>query len=115
MLAVSYDGQIQQFFLNNMIFEKNKKRRLYLLMEQYLLNRITARIFCDEFYYCYDLDLDSNTLNEQEQKAFKELAIVTNRFSEFKEDHEKYPGTYFDEAKLKKKIIETNDILKLLQ
>jgi hypothetical protein len=95
------------------MFEKYDKRRLYWLMEQYLLNKISARVFCDVFYYCYDLELSPDALNDQEQKAFAELSIVANRFSEFKEDHENYPSTYFTENDLREKIMQTRKKFKI--
>ena len=94
------------------MFEKCDKKRLYWLMGQYVSNKITARTFCDEFYYCYDLELNSNELDDKEQRAFSRLSIVINRFSEFKEEHILYPGTYFDESQLHKKVIETINSLK---
>jgi len=86
------------------MFEKNNKKRLYWLMDEFLLRRIDARTFCNEYYYCYDLELDSDLLDNKEKKAFAELSIVVNRFSEFEEDLLKYPGTYFTEKQLREKM-----------
>lgn len=43
------------------MFDKKDKRRLYQLMDMYVAGTITASVFCDEFYYCYDLELDNTT------------------------------------------------------
>ena len=46
------------------MYDNNDKRRLYWLIDQYLLNKIDESIFCDEFYYSYDLEVSSETLSE---------------------------------------------------
>ena len=98
-------------FLNHM-FEKNDKRRLYWLVVKYLEGIIDAPTFCDEFYYSYSLEISDDDLTEREQKYFSELDTIASRFSEFKEDHKNYPGTYFTEKQLKDKIIEVRNKLK---
>lgn len=64
-------------------------------MDMFLSGKITASVFCDELYYSYDLEIDYNTLNAVEQKAFSDLSSFSSRFSEFKEDHEKCPNAFF--------------------
>jgi len=76
-------------------------------MDMFLTALITPKTFCDDFYYSYDLEIDSDTLNESEQQAFSDLSRVSSRFSPFKEDHEKYPGAFFTENELKQKVIDT--------
>ena len=93
------------------MYEKTDKRRIYELMDIYLANQIDAWTFCNEFYYCYDLELDINVLTELEAEVFSELAIVSGRFTKFEEDLKKYPGTYFTEEQLKLKILESKDRL----
>lgn len=73
------------------MFEKNDKQRLYQLMDMYLTGEISAKVFCDEFYYSYDLEIDSDSLTDIEKVVFAELSTVSDRFSEFGEDHIKYP------------------------
>jgi hypothetical protein len=94
------------------MFEKEDKKRLYWLMDEYLSGKINGRTFCDEYYFSYDLEIDYGTLSNLEQKAFKELSSVSSRFSEFEEDIEKHSGVYFTENQLQKKIQETQDKLK---
>ncbi len=94
------------------MYEKTDKRRLYQLMEMYLSGKIDAQTFCDEYYYCYDLEFDYETLTEFEAKCFSELSTVAGRFTNIEEDLKKYPGAYFTEDELKQKIIETKDELK---
>lgn len=77
----------------------------------FLSKRITASVFCNEFYYSYNLEIDYDTLSPVEYSAFSELEKVSCRFSPFKEDLEKYPGAYSDEEELKQKIIETKEKL----
>lgn len=93
------------------MFEKNDKKRLYWLMDQYVLKKISAPTFCNEYYYCYSLELDTDTLDSREKEAFYALTNVVDRFSEFEEDHKKLPGVYFTEDQLQKKVLETKKIL----
>ena len=94
------------------IIEKiNNKKRIYWLINQYLLEKIDAQTFSDEYYYCFDLELRNLNLTNLEKHIFTELSIVAGRFSDIKEDLEKYPGTYFTEEELRNKIIEVEKIL----
>ncbi len=52
------------------MFKRNDKRRLYWLIDQYILGKINDRTFCDEFYYSYDLEMDYSTLTGLEYKLF---------------------------------------------
>ncbi|MCC5946085.1 MAG: hypothetical protein JJT94_14240 [Bernardetiaceae bacterium] len=94
------------------MFEKSDKRRLYWLIDQYLVSKIDAGTFCDEFYYSYNLEIDYKILSEEEQEVFSDLSTVVSRFSEFEEDICCYPKAYFTEEQLKKKIVETKEKLK---
>ena len=94
------------------MYDNNDKRRLYWLIDQYLLNKIDESIFCDEFYYSYDLEVSSETLSEIEQQAFLELSKVVSRFSQYEEDHKLDARAFSTVQELKQKIIETKDKLK---
>lgn len=89
-----------------------KKQEIYLLIQKYLSKKITPKIFCDEYYRCYDLELDLDLLTDLEKILFAELSIVTSRFSHFKEDIDALPNVYFTEEDLNKKIIEVDKRLK---
>jgi hypothetical protein len=93
------------------MFRKNDKRRLYWLIGQYLSGKMDSNTFCDEYYYCYDLELDYESLSETEREAFKELSSVSSRFSEFRKDIEQHPGVYFTSKELRKKVQETQEKL----
>ena len=95
------------------MYERTDKRHIYYLIDMYLSDKIEESTFCDEFYYSYDLELDRSTLTEEERKAFFELGEVAGRFSEFIEDHKKYPGVYYSKDELRKKVIETKNRLSL--
>lgn len=95
-----------------LMHEKTDKRRIYELIDMYLSGQIDAWTFCNEYYYCFDLELDRNTLTELESQAFSELATVSGRFTNIEEDLNKYPGTYFTEEQLKAKIMDTKNTLK---
>lgn len=94
------------------MYDKNDKRRLYQLMDMYLTKFITAPIFCDEFYYSYDLEIDFDTLTKLEHETFSELSAISSRFSQFEDDLKNYPEVYYSEDELRKKIIETKEKLK---
>lgn len=93
------------------MYEKTDKRRIYQLIDMYLSGGIKESDFCNEFYYSYDLELDCDTLTEDERKAFDDLSKTVDWFSEFEEDIKKYPGTYYAKEDLIKKIIETKERL----
>jgi hypothetical protein len=94
------------------MYERTDKRRIYQLIEMYLAEKIDEAAFCSDFVPSYDLELDYDTLTEEEHSAFSELGKVASRFSEFEEDIKKYPGIYFTKEELKKNIIETKEKLK---
>lgn len=93
------------------MFEKDDKRRLYWLIDQYLSGKITERTFCDEFYYCYDLELDYTVLTEKEYQVLSELSKVVSRFSEYEEDHKLDENAFFTVKQLNKKVVETKEKL----
>ena len=69
------------------VFEKNDKRQLYWLMDNYLSGKFTAKTFCTEFYYSYDLEIDTDVFSNSEEKLLSLLSTVSGCFSEFEEDH----------------------------
>lgn len=89
------------------MYDKSDKQRLYWLIDQYLLGRISESIFCDEFYYSYDLEVDSNTLTNIEKVVFADLSQVSSRFSQYEEDYKLDSRAFSTVEELKQKIIET--------
>ena len=94
------------------MFEKNDKRRLYQLIDMYLAGTITASVFCDEFYYSYDLEISNDDLTELEQKSFSELNRVASRFSPYEEDYKLDSKAFVTTEELKEKVIETKEKLR---
>jgi hypothetical protein len=94
------------------MYDKSDKRRLYWLIEQYLLGKINELTFCDEFYYSYDLEINEEILTEVERQSFKELSEVSSRFSQYEEDHKLDARAFSTVQELKQKIMETKDKLK---
>ena len=84
--------------LNNML--KNNKKYLYWLIDQYLSNKINAREFCDDYHTYYDLEINSNTLDDNEKKIFWDNLMLNEKLAVW--DH-LYDG---DCAKLKSPILE---------
>ncbi len=89
------------------MYKKDDKRRLYWLINQYLLGKIDESTFCNKFYYSYDLEVDSNTLTDIEKVVFAELDQVSCRFSQYEEDQKLDPRAFSTVKELKQKIIET--------
>jgi hypothetical protein len=81
-------------------------------MEMFLSGKMSATSFCDDFYYSYDLEIDYDSLTSLEKINFQNLSEVAGRFSEFKEDHENYPGVFYTERELYQKVLETKENLK---
>lgn len=97
------------------MFEKNDKRRIYWLIDAFLKGNITEEIFCDEFYYSFDLEIDYNSLNPAEYKLFNELAFVVSRFTSNDEELIKYPKAYFSRKELNDKISYVSNELHKIQ
>jgi hypothetical protein len=94
------------------MYDKKDKRRLYWLIDEYLLGKINEQVFCDEFYYSYDLELNHSALTEIETISFSELSEVSSRFSQFDEDHKLDASAFSTVMELRQKIIETKEKLK---
>lgn len=95
------------------MYKKNDKRRMYWLIEQYLLGKIDESVFCDEFYYSYDLEIGNEVLNKIERETFSELSKVSSRFSQYEEDHKLNSKAFSTAHELREKIIETKKKLVL--
>ena len=95
------------------MYAKNDKRRLYELLKLYLSQRITASNLCDEFYFCYDLELDHSTLTELEKQVFIELDKVCSRFSPYKEDYKLDPKAFVTEAELQQVVRDVQNQLNI--
>lgn len=93
-----------------MNFMENK-HKIYWLIKEYLSSNINESTFCDEFYNCYDLELNKDTLNSFEKKVLDELSQVASRFSPYKEDHKLDAKAFSTVAELNSQIKKTNDLL----
>jgi hypothetical protein len=91
------------------MFEKNDKKRLYWLIDQYLLKKMSARNFESEYYECYCLEVDLDVLTDKEEQAFRALSEVATRFTDYEEDLRQYPGVYYTPNELHQKIVETKE------
>lgn len=89
------------------MYPKNDKRRLYQLIELYLSNKITTTLFCDEFYYCYVLELEISDLTDEEKLNFAELDNVTGRYSKYEEDFKLDPRAFNTDKDVYEKAKET--------
>ena len=89
------------------MYERSDKRRIYQLIDMYLAEKIDEIAFCTAFVPSYDIELDYDTLTDEEYQALSELARIASRFSEFEEDLKNYPNIYYTKEELKRKILET--------
>lgn len=96
------------------MYEKDDKRRLYWIINQYLLGKINEGNFCDEYYYCYDLELNKQTLNNLELQVFKKLSEVSSRFSKYEEDYKLDSKAFATVQELRKAIVDAKEKLKLV-
>lgn len=93
------------------MYSKNRKQKLYWLMNQYLSKKIDENTFCNEFHDTLVNEMYYEGLTDIECEAFSELSDVSQRFSEFEEDHKFWPG-FTTAGQLRDKIIETEEKLK---
>ncbi|MVP02572.1 magnesium and cobalt transport protein CorA [Paenibacillus lutrae] len=72
---------------------RTPKERLYWLLLLYKNSQIDTETFCNEFHITFDHHLNEH-LSDIEYALFKEISVVSARYSGFEEDHLKYPGVY---------------------
>lgn len=89
------------------MYSQGDKRRLNQLIKMYLSNKITTTVFCDEVYYCFDLELESSELTDEEKRYFRKLDNVTSRYSEFEEDFKLAPRAFNTDKDVYEKAKET--------
>lgn len=93
------------------MYNKTDKRRLYWLIDQYILGNIDETKFCDDFHDTLVNEMYYEGLTAIELRIFKDLLDVVQRFSEYEEDFKLWAG-FVSAEELKQKIIETKEILK---
>lgn len=86
---------------------KNNATKLYFIIDQYLLGKMSAWDFCDEFHNLYNLNIDYDTLSTIEQLVFNDLDDIVSRYTDIIEDLNNYPSVYYDERTLKQKVEES--------
>ncbi|HUM98352.1 MAG TPA: hypothetical protein PK275_10880 [Chitinophagaceae bacterium] len=92
------------------MYNKSDKQRLYWLIDEYLLNRINEPVFCNEFHDSFVNEINIEIFTELEYSVFSELSAVSQRFSEYEEDHKLWKG-FTSADDLRQKIIETKEKL----
>ncbi|GAB6010473.1 hypothetical protein [Dysgonomonas reticulitermitis] len=93
------------------MYEKNDKRYVYNLIDEYLKHKIDEVALCDGMYFSYVHEIDESTLNKAELEAFSELEMVTKRFSEFENDFELAPGAYYTKEQVRLAAIKAKERL----
>ena len=88
------------------------KEKIYYLIREYINGNYETEIFCDEYTQIFNIELDYDTLNEEQYKLLEELSVFTARFSPFEEDL-KIPNVYFSEEQVVTKVKEVyNKLIK---
>ena len=93
------------------MYEKNDKRHLLWLMDEYLAGQINESVFCDEYYSSFDLEINKDNLTQNELKAYNELNLIVSRFSPFEQDHQLDPRAFSSKDELREEIIKTRNII----
>ena len=104
---------IKSSLIQQDIYDDSDKHKLYWLIHQYIMGNMSESIFCDKFYYSYDLGVNHDDLNDIEKGAFQKLDKVVSRFSPYKEDHLLDPKAFFSVAELRTAIIEIFLLLRI--
>ncbi len=94
------------------MLKKDDKRILYWLIDQYISKELDAWGFCQQYGECYNIEIDYDSLSQEEYDYFSKLNVVAVRFSKFEDDFKNYPGVYYTEQELDQKIIKTKEALK---
>lgn len=79
------------------------KEKLFYLIRGVKEGRYTVPDFCDEFSRIYDLELEEE-LSEIEEQTFDLLGEVTGRFSPFVEDITELPNGFSTEKEVMEKV-----------
>lgn len=93
------------------MFEKNDKRYIYNLIDDYLENKIDEVALCDGMYFSYVHEIDESTLSDVESEAFSKLEMITKRFSKFEEDHKLDSKAFSTKDEVRQAVIETKEKL----
>lgn len=88
------------------MYEKNDKRRLYWLIDEYLAGRIDEPSFCDEYYFSFNMEIDHADFLDLEKKQFENISKTASRFSEFEDDHKLDSKAFANAQELREKILE---------
>lgn len=81
------------------------KEKLYYLLVEFQKGNYSITTFCDLFSEIFELEINYDSLNNEEYKLFSDLETKTARFSEFEEDL-KIPNVYFSAEQVKETINE---------
>lgn len=91
--------------------KKIYKHDLFELMDKYLSGDINCLMFCDKYHERYTLKINLEDLSKEEVELFDESLGISNRMAISDEEYKKYPGVYFCESDLKRKILEVKSML----
>ena len=72
----------------------DKIEKLKLIIKLYYEGKYDIDTFADLFSYTYNVE-SNNNCNKKQLEYYKELYIVTSRYSPYKEDLISYPDVYF--------------------
>jgi hypothetical protein len=87
------------------MIEKSDKRRLFLLVDRYLIGEKSPYFFCEEYRESYNLVLLVCVLSTEEQALFSEIHNITSKFCDDEDEIKKQkPSLFYTKQELKQKI-----------
>lgn len=92
---------------------RTPRERLYWLITLYKNGEIEVSNFCNEFHITFDHEFRSENFTDQEYRAFRELAYLAARYSEFEEDHKNHPNVYTTDEQIEQSVVNVIQVLKM--
>lgn len=77
------------------------REKMSSLINGLLLDKVSIDDFCEHFSQTYFLEVDEETLTEEEDLLFRKLANMASRFSASEEDFTRYPKVYYREETIR--------------
>ena len=76
------------------------------LLKHYYIGDYDVKDFIDEYHRIYGVELCYSKLSEAENEYLEELYNISERFSQYEEDHELFPNFFFNEQDVRQKVAE---------
>lgn len=97
--------------LQETMYNKNDKRRLYWLIDQYISNQVDEDTFTSNFHDTLVNEIYDEGLTDIEIEVFHDLHDVSERFTEYEEDFKLWSG-FVSAKQLREKVLEIKEKLR---